>query len=137
MRSEHPTHPVPERGTRPYRPADMADIVIEEDPTAARRMTPSPEVIEAFEKLQPTWEPIESAPHDGRDVIVRCGEEDAEGRVVHWKDGRQFNGRRWLPGGRWAPSDSLMPLTIESPTHWLKPSPGDEPDTSDESPAAA
>jgi hypothetical protein len=133
MRSEQqPRHPVPERGERPYRAADMGDTVIGEDVSVKE----NPASEDAYLQPQPTWEPEATAPRDGRDVIVRWGEGDAEGRVVHWKDGRWFNGRRWLPGGRWAPSDSLMPLTMEPPTHWLKPPVADEPESGEE-PAAA
>ncbi|HXE51229.1 MAG TPA: hypothetical protein VN663_22820 [Ramlibacter sp.] len=90
----------------------------------------------------PTREPIDTAPQDGRDVLVFWGDDDAEGRVVRWKQGRYFTGRRWMQGGRWAPSDGTTPLVADAPTHWLKP-PGSEdaaaegaPEAEDESAAA-
>lgn len=70
---------------------------------------------------QPTREPIATVPKDGRDVRVFWGDDDEDGRLARWREGRWFNGRRWLPGGRWVPSDEMTPLTMDQPTHWLKP----------------
>lgn len=65
-------------------------------------------------------EPIDSAPQDGRDVLVYYGNNDETGRVVRWKAGRTFNGRRWVVGGHWVPSDDPAPLPAASPTEWLR-----------------
>lgn len=76
----------------------------------------------------PTWESIDSAPRNDSDVTVRYGEDDAEGRIVRWRLGRRFTGRRWVEGGKWVPSDNMIPLPAGEPTHWLKyPEPEVEP----------
>jgi hypothetical protein len=83
----------------------------------------------------PTREPIDSAPQDGRDVMVYYGPGDETGRVARWHAGRRFNGRRWVTGGHWVPSDSPAPLPADEPTEWLRfpdQSQSDEPE-----PAAA
>lgn len=73
----------------------------------------------ASEQPQPTWEPIATAPRDGRDVVVRWGADDENGRLVRWRNGRHFTGRRWAAGGTWAASDSMMPLPASEPIDWL------------------
>lgn len=75
-----------------------------------------------------SWEPIETAPHDGRDIWVRWGESDDNGRTIYWKHGRRYENRRWVAGGRWAPRDDLSrPLPAQLASHWYKPPGYDEP----------
>ena len=118
---------------RPFVPAGEEHIEIAAE--GAGYETPQPvTLLPEAEQIQPeaepeaepspshTWEPIDTAPHDGgRDIIVRYGEDDTEGRVVRWKNGRRFNGRQWLFGGRWMPVDSMMPLPAEEPSEWARP----------------
>lgn len=82
------------------------------------------------------WEPIDSAPH-GPDIWVRWGATDEAGRVVRWHNGRRLARGRWVPGGRWSPTDDLTrPLPIEQPSEWFKP-PGFDTQAAGEEEAAA
>lgn len=123
--NEQRRHPVPERPDRPFRATEPLDIEPQPENIGDTELPALTEI-----QRQPTWEPIDTAPKDGRDIAVRWGENDADGRLVRWKEGRWFNGRRWLPGGRWCPSDGLWPLTLDQPTDWLKP-PGHDEETAD------
>jgi hypothetical protein len=140
--SEHPArHPPGVQQPRPFRPenpepedlddaeresaaSDLGDRIIGVDPGYGR------------DDPEPTREPIATVPKDGRDVRVYWGDDDEDGRLARWKDGRFFNGRRWVPGGRWVPTDEMTPLTMDSPTHWLKPVDFEDAQAGDEPSAA-
>lgn len=67
-----------------------------------------------------SWESIDGAPRDGRDIFVRWREDDDQGVMVRWKAGRRFSRGRWIAGGRWMPSESLQPLPAVEPIEYLR-----------------
>jgi hypothetical protein len=68
------------------------------------------------EPPSPEWFPIDEDAMDGRDHPVRLA--SGEERIARWRVGRNFNGRRWVSGGRWIASDNLTPLS-EQPIEYL------------------
>jgi hypothetical protein len=71
----------------------------------------------------PEWLPIDEDAMDGRDHTVRLA--TGEERIARWRGGRNFNGRRWVPGGKWIASDNLTPLP-EQPIEYLQYPPTEE-----------
>lgn len=140
MESNYPVR----RGVgRPRRAVDAAAPQAGEPEEEAETVAPPPvtepevQIAPQEDQPHPTWETIDTAPLDGRDVFARWGEDDASGRSVHWKQGRAFNGRRWTQGGRWATSEDLHPLPADPPTHWLKPPPSSDDEVLDDDVSAA
>lgn len=127
--SEHPSRLPPALRQQAEAQLDVPEAP--EPPPVYADDTAVPQTPEMLAQPLPLWEPIESAPLNGRDVVVRWGEDD-EGRTVCWKAGRFFDGRRWISGGRWVPSDSMQPCPANPPSHWLH-----EPAEDDSEPAAA
>lgn len=110
-------------------PQRIAELAAKPDDTIDTSDIPEagPEVFEQAElhnSAAPagSWEPIESNPKTGFDVLVRWNGDDNTMRAVRWHSGRRFHEGRWQAGGRWTPADDLgTPLPAEPPTEWYKP----------------
>lgn len=124
-RSEHPARlPPGVSAPRPFQAENPEPEYLDEaerEAATSERPSTGGDSIEAPVEPEATREPIATVPKDGRDVRVFWGDDDEDGRLARWREGRWFNGRHWLPGGRWVPSDEMTPLTMDQPTHWLRP----------------
>lgn len=62
------------------------------------------------------WQPIETAPKDGSDVLIRCpGDSVHEARWIDWSNSR-YDLRHRLTGWYWAGYDGAVGPVL--PTHW-------------------
>lgn len=62
------------------------------------------------------WQPIETAPKDGSDVLIRCpGDSVHEARWIDWSNSR-YDLRHRLTGWYWAGYDGAVGPVF--PTHW-------------------
>jgi hypothetical protein len=92
---------------------DMEEILDNDDDIAVANTL----ALEAA-KPEPEWRVIDDAAMSGLDIFVRFSDPYIDPRVARWRMGRHFTGRRWMHGGRWVASDTLMPLP-EQPTEYL------------------
>lgn len=80
---------------------------------------PSPELSGTYDYIRadllPTWQPIETAPKDGRDILV-CWGPDYVIEMAMWDIGtKQFVYSVWREGPL---EDTPIPF-CETPTHWM------------------
>lgn len=72
------------------------------------------------------WQPIETAPKDGR-IIVVCGAPASfkDGRpmdgpcIVRWDDNAYSSEGDWVFAGWLSHGDPIHDFPIEEPTHWM------------------
>ena len=61
------------------------------------------------------WRPIETAPRDGTDMIIR---DDIRAFVARWSNYGLADSKGWLVD-EWASGDYNDWMLVENPTHWL------------------
>ena len=61
------------------------------------------------------WRPVETAPRDGTDMIIR---DDIRAFVARWSNYGLADSKGWLVD-EWASGDYNDWMLVENPTHWL------------------